>query len=670
MHINQILLVENQVGSAFDIANQIKELYPECELRKTNTREEYISILKNQWPQLIITNFPVDGFDGLMALRIRKGLAPDTPMIILGETPSEEEMNALHDAGINDMIIWQDPGRLKQAFASLGELKEKQTKVREARDAEILIHQMQKNILHLVPNGIFLFEPDSHRLAYINPAFAGILGYSYEEAAGMGGDLFRILSHFDDYRNYLVKMYSLCKSGKDNAVEHDLRMKNREGMWRWIHTVNVVYKKSGNTATGQVLGTAQDITLRRELDDELSNAKLQAEEANHVKTVFLQNLSHYLRTPMNAIYGFTALLEEKILPSAVVQNYSGIIRENSEKLLNLINSLVDISLLETNNLPLFPEYFSLNKFFQELFDRCRKQIDTSGKSHLLLACQAVPPSVDDIYYFDKNRLQQIFECILNNSIQHTDSGYIEFGYDSSDNQWLVLYVKDTGTGIPLSRQKNLFEPFYGTEPNGTMHEGVGLSLAICKKIVELAHGKIGFESTPEEGTTIRFKLPRIGLTKNTEVKKYRNLVLDFDLQGVVVLVVEDNPESRFYYREVLHLKGIKVHEASTMHEAWKIFLAEPNIILVLLDIFLPDGNGLDLALRMKNRKKDVRIIAQTAYASQEDRTKCLGFGCDDYLSKPVEKEELLFRIAQQIKGTKRNGIFSGRFGMVSRNHPE
>ncbi|HQH41552.1 MAG TPA: response regulator [Bacteroidales bacterium] len=667
MDVRHVLSLEDVSASSFKISEKIKDLIPGCSVKVVRTREAYVESLENAWPDLIITAFPVTGFDGITALRLRKGLAPEIPMIILGETPDAKEKNFLHDAGINDMIVWESPDRLQYALEDLINIGQKRKERGEELKAEQEAYQLLQKILRKIPSGIYIFEPATQSVEYFNTFFAGQLGYTKEEAEQKGKNFFAEVCHHSDLKNFSDHLLAFDTTSNGNVYEHDLRMRHKNGTWRWIHTFNVLYSKAVSGQECRFLGAAQDITIRRQLDDELTHAKLEAEKANGVKTAFLRNFSHYLRTPMNAVYGFATLLEEKELPQAVVQNYLGIIRENSEALLNLINSLIDISLLETHQLPMFPQKFSLNQLLCGLKEELVRIKELKEKKQIFLTVHPVPETVPDELFYDPDRLKQIFGILLSNAVRHTEAGEIAFGYHSVDEQWFTFFVSDTGCGIPPEKQTSIFEPFHAAETGAEKSSGPGLGLAICSRLISLTGGRIWFSSKPVNETTFWFSIPRGGLQNNKEVRRYRNLMLDYDLQGTHVLVVDDHEESRFYYREVLESRGIIVHEATNMMDAWKILLSEPEIRIILLDIFLPDGNGIDLAVRVKEKRKDIRIIAQTAYASEEDRTKCLGAGCDDYLTKPIGKEELVFRIALQMKGTYRNGIFSGRFAQVTRN---
>ena len=542
-------------------------------------------------------------------------------------------------------------------------MRKKRNKEAEAEQEEF---QLLRKILQKIPSGIYIYEPAVQVIEYSNMVLATQLGYTREDSDQFGENFFVKVCHPYDLKDFNAKLIAYGRSNFGQAYEHDLRMKHKDGSWRWMHTINILYSKPSDQRW-MFLGSAQDITARRQMDDELTRAKLEAEKANSVKTAFLRNLSHHLRTPMNAVYGFATLLEEKELPMSVAQNYLGIIRKNSETLLNLINSLIDISLLETHQLPLFPQKFYLNSFFNNLKDELLRSLEFMEKNQVVLSVHPLPESVSDEFFYDRTRLQQIFSILLNNSIRHTARGKISFGYHSSSEKWFTFFASDTGSGISQEKQSTVFEPFHSSETGAEKGIGPGLGLAICSRLVSLTKGRIWFSSKANEGTTFWFTLPRTGLQNIEGITRGHTLMLDCDLQGIRVLIVDDNAESRLYYKEVLEAKGMIVYEATTLKEALKILLTEPAIRIVLLDIFLPDGNGLDLVIRIKERKKDLRIIAQTAYASEEDRTKCFGAGCDDYLAKPIGREELVFRIALHLKGIQRNGIFSGRFVQVPRN---
>jgi CheY-like chemotaxis protein len=234
-------------------------------------------------------------------------------------------------------------------------------------------------------------------------------------------------------------------------------------------------------------------------------------------------------------------------------------------------------------------------------------------------------------------------------LKFTTSGSVRYGC-KPQNGVIIFYVSDTGIGIPLHKQNNVFERFRQADDSITREfGGNGLGLSISKALVELMGGKIWFESIESVGTTFYFSIPRTEpVIKSSQLFK-GDTAMKFDLEGKHILVVEDDPLSVEFFRIVLEDANAKVTLASSGGEALVIFEAEPRLDLILMDVQLPDINGYEVTRRIRKLNSSIPILAQTAFAMAEDRAKSLEAGCNEYLSKPILRDELLEVISNQIK---------------------
>ncbi len=256
-----------------------------------------------------------------------------------------------------------------------------------------------------------------------------------------------------------------------------------------------------------LMDSVWEIIENKIMQQELIRSKEQAEESNRLKSVFLMNISHEIRTPMNAILGFSQLLSIPGITDEKKQFFMRIITANTNALLDLMENIIDISLLETHQLHLQQVDFSVNGLMQELFLECNEKISEMSKN-LEIRC----PNLYDIYkiniFTDRIRLKQILSNLLRNAIKFTEMGFVEFGFRILGDELLEFYVLDTGIGITLEKQKIIFDSFRQAD-EGTTRKfgGMGLGLAISKKLVELMKGQIYLKSKENEGATFYFTIP-------------------------------------------------------------------------------------------------------------------------------------------------------------------
>ena len=383
---------------------------------------------------------------------------------------------------------------------------------------------------------------------------------------------------------------------------------------------------------------------------ELEKAKEKAEESDKLKTAFLQNMSHEIRTPMNAIMGFSELMELNLDQPNKLKFYTKVIQQRSNDLLDIINELLDIARIESGQLTLKEEAVNLNTLINELQSIYALQTDLNVGVNIKLIVKDIPKYINSTILSDNAKLKQIFTNLINNALKFTDEGSIEFGFHSVTNEMITFYVADTGTGISQNMHDLIFERFRKSIDESTyVKDGIGLGLTIVKGILTQMKGKIWLESEVKKGSTFYFSIP---YTPHWATTPDQTLNEDqhFDWSNKTILIVEDDPSNSSYFIELLEGTNISYLIGITGKNALSILKdSSNNFDIVLMDIKLPDISGYDLTKEFKNLHPNIPIIAQTAYASRLDRTKALNAGCDDFIAKPIKRNELLLKIDRFLK---------------------
>ena len=369
--------------------------------------------------------------------------------------------------------------------------------------------------------------------------------------------------------------------------------------------------------------------------NQLIIAKEKAEESDNLKTAFLQNMSHEIRTPLNGIIGFSRLLNVEYISKENIREFTAIIALSGKRLLEIVNNVLDIAKIHSGQIIIEHKPILINSMFSDLknfFSQLTKVKSIGLKSH-------IPSGIYQAVSSDESKLFQIFTNLISNALKFTKSGSIDFGYEIKDNI-IQFYVKDTGIGIPAEMFEKIFDRFIQVEQSiSANYEGVGLGLAICKGLVELLGGKIWVESEINKGTTFFFTLPYTpeNLTSQTEIKPVRVPVKQSKGK---ILIAEDDWISSQYLNRLLASTNITVIHAENGKEAVELVKNTPDIDLILMDIRMPIMGGIEAIKLIKKIRPDLPIIAQTAFAYNEEKKTILSVGCNDYLTKPIEEDKL------------------------------
>jgi signal transduction histidine kinase len=376
-----------------------------------------------------------------------------------------------------------------------------------------------------------------------------------------------------------------------------------------------------------------------DLNEGLAKALKKAEESDRLKDAFLCNMSHEIRSPMNAILGFSELLMRPGLDEYKKLRFLKLIKDKSLDLLRVIEDILDISKIEVGQLSLIETKVNLKTILNELADYYQLKLENiRGEKKLTLHFKINSDNSNSSILIDKQRLKQILTNLLDNAIKFTLEGKIELNYTVTDNKEILFIISDTGIGIPADKQHIVFDRFRQAEDFVTSKKfgGSGLGLSIVKGLVEMMGGKIWFETVENEGTKFFFTLPlKTDLAPIYETKPVEDFYSP-DWSKKTILIVEDDQTNSELINEIISSTLANKINAYTAKEAIELFEQHHNIDLVLLDIRLPDDNGFNVVKVMKKIRPHTPVVAQTAYASEEDRKECLNAGCNGYISKPIQ----------------------------------
>jgi signal transduction histidine kinase len=395
--------------------------------------------------------------------------------------------------------------------------------------------------------------------------------------------------------------------------------------------------------------------LAAELEARVRERTLELEQANRAKDEFLANMSHEIRTPMSGVFGMTDVLLQEDLPDEVRSDLE-MVRNSSGTVLTLLNDLLDLSRIEQGKLELEIYPFNLKTMIGVLVRPF--EVQTRGKG--IAFSVSVDDDVPDYVNCDPDRIGQVLKNLLSNAVKFTDAGEIwltaELEKETEHLARLRFTVTDTGIGIPVEKQGQLFQSFTQLDPTySKKFAGAGLGLAISKRLVEIMGGEVSFHSEPGRGSTFSFT---VGFEKAEpeEALEQQPAVKLGGLPPLSILLAEDNPVNRLFLGRALTTAGHAVIEAENGAEALEKIRTN-RVDLVLMDIQMPEVDGVEAARRIRAGgfgRPDVPIIALTAYAMKGDKEKFLDNGMDGYVTKPVDFGELAGTIAE-VCGFELNG---------------
>ena len=473
---------------------------------------------------------------------------------------------------------------------------------------------------------------------YLSPRGKEILGYGPDEP--IPANTWSEIVCPDDLPQTQIDLNAYFE-GRTPLFYTEQRLKTKDGGWKWILTRGKIVARDAAGKPLRMTGTHTDITERKRSEEELISAKEKAEENNRLKSAFLRNMSHELRTPMNAIMGFSGLMQEA--EAAEKNYYAGIIQKSSEQLLMVIDDVMLLSRLQSEKLPVKNSGFRPAELVSDI---CQMFNLPDLKKGLELTVNIPEQYKNLVVMSDADKIKQVLANLVSNAIKYTLKGGVELGFDMRNGD-VEFYVKDTGMGISEREQKRIFEPFYrGEQAISSAIGGTGLGLNIARELIELLGGKIGVTSAPDMGSRFYFTIP-VEQSDKPHPEKASTRAVQKDWKDFTILIAEDEPDNYLYLEILLKNKVKRIDHAVNGLKA--VELASKNRYdLVLMDIKMPVMDGIEATIKLKQQFPDMPIIAQTAYATPEEREQTLQAGCDNYISKPMKKADLLELIGKVL----------------------
>ncbi len=564
--------------------------------------------------------------DNLEAIKKGYDEKQEEKKVIFHSLPCIRKDKSIMYADINS-----SPTRIDNRKCYVGFYTDVTQRIRQEAELKILSRAVNQ------APALILITDKAGNIEYVNPKFTEVTGYTPEDTAGKNP---RFLKSGNYPKLFYKEMWETILSGKVWSGEIVNRKKNKELYWESA-LISPVTNSEGKIT--HFVAIKEDITEKKKTEFELIRAKEKAEESDKLKSAFLANMSHEIRTPMNGIIGFSNLLTGKNISQKNTEYYKSLITESSNQLLSIVNNIIEISKIESDQVQVDLSTVDLNNLLNKisiLFEKDVKEKGLDFKVNIQLTHK------NSVTVTDDTKVRQIITNLMNNALKFTKEGFIEIGAQVKNDQ-IQIYIKDTGIGISKNISDIIFERFRQAEEDHTReYGGTGLGLSISKAYVEMLGGEIWIESVKNEGATCYFTLPcEKCRKKEKKIIVEENITnMDYNWSDYNILIVDDEPLVIDYFREILGNTKIKMHFAVSGKETISIIEKNSDINLVLLDIRMPVMDGFEVFKRIKALRPDLPVIAQTSYAFSDDRTKILSTGFSNYITKPIHQDLLYEKI--------------------------
>ncbi|MFD1625948.1 ATP-binding protein [Azospirillum griseum] len=530
------------------------------------------------------------------------------------------------------------------------------------RDAEIRVSESEARYRLLADNvtDLILVMRADGRITYVSPSMRDLLGY---DPADILGTFPSALLHPDDQKHAANAFTGMQAGAPTRTITH--RVRHKDGRFVWMESSMRPARDEGGDFT--IVAAIRDVTERKIAEEQLRDARLEAEAANRVKSEFLAAMSHEIRTPLNGVIGFADLLLSTDLTPEQRQ-YVALQREAGRGLLAIIGDILDYSKIEAGKLELEERPFDLHRLMRD----CRDLMSNAASQKGLLLQLSMGAAVPRYVRGDEARVRQILLNLLGNAVKFTDQGSVlmtvglllgeEAPAERGTLPLLRFSVSDTGVGIPLAEQANMFQRFsQGDRSTTRRYGGTGLGLIISKQLAELMGGRIGFQSSPGVGSTFWFELP-LPIANEIRTVTEEPAARRLSRTGRILLA-EDVPMNQIVTSSILCKAGHTVEVAEDGLAAVEALRAG-EYDLILMDMQMPRMDGVQATQeirRMAGARGAIPIIALTANALADQLQRCLDAGMNDHVTKPIDRDTLLSAVDRWL-GAESQGEVGGSDG--------
>jgi PAS domain S-box-containing protein len=624
----KILLLEDNPSDVLIILEQIRRDGIPFTHHHVKTKKEYLAAFHTFKPDLVISDYFIPQLNGMQALTIRNEVAPDVSFILITGSVEEDAAVSCMKSGADDYLMKRNLSRLGEAIKSALQ-KKMLVKQKEIAEKRLEENEMKYRLMvDLSPDAIVIHSVNG--LLFANATALKLLGAdSFDKIRNMPSISFV----HPDYREIALRRIKRSyKTGEPSEYAEE-KYVNLKGKTIDVEVISFAINYMGKPAIQSIL---RDISYRKIAEAELIKSREKAEESARLKSAFLQNISHEIRTPVNAIMGFAALLNESDLDYES-RNYVETITQSSRQLLKTVTDIIEISNIEAGIYKPEKSEVGLNALMDSIYNKFVTK--TTGEK-VRFTLKKMLPDQDSYIITDEFKLEQILTNLLNNAFKFTSYGQIDFGYTPKD-KYLLFYVSDTGIGIPENQHSMIFNHFYQVEPLAfSLSEGSGLGLSISKAYIGLLGGKIWLRSEPGEGAVFYFTIPYEPVEKTESVENRQSDIRKASGPKLkTLLIAEDDNNNYYLMQKILSGQDIRVLRASNGIEAVDICRSGEKIDMILMDIRMPLMDGYEATKQIHQESPDIKIIIQTAYS--DNKEKAIESGCSGFISKPFDKQHLV-----------------------------